>query len=314
MSVPIEIVEVGPRDGLQNEKAVLDVATKAEFVRRLEASGVRRIEAVSFVNPRRVPQMAGAEEIMAVLPRAVGVSRIGLVLNERGWDRALASGCDEANVVVCATDGFGVRNQGAGVAEQVAALANIVGRREADGGPPISLTVSVAFGCPFEGEVSTAQVAAIVREAAGLGIGEIALADTIGVADPWTVRSRIEAARAAAPAARLRMHFHDTRGTGLANAYASVEAGVTVLDASCGGLGGCPFAPAASGNIATEDLVYMLRRAGFETGVDLDAMVAAARWIGGQIGKPPVSSLSRAGRFPAQGPDGQKSDQEKQEE
>jgi len=299
MSPRIEIVEVGPRDGLQNEKAILDAPMKVEFVRRLEAAGVRRVEAVSFVNPRRVPQMAGAEEIMAALPRERGVSRIGLVLNERGWDRAVAGGCDEANVVVCASDSFGVRNQGATVAEQVAALATIVGRREIAGGPPISLTVSVAFGCPFEGEVSAERVVAIVREAAGLGIAEIALADTIGVADPWTVRSRIEAARAAAPAARLRMHFHDTRGTGLANAYASVEAGVTVLDASCGGLGGCPFAPAATGNIATEDLVYMLHRAGYETGVDLDAMVATARWIGEQIGKPPVSSLSRAGGFPA---------------
>jgi hydroxymethylglutaryl-CoA lyase len=298
MSARIDIVEVGPRDGLQNEKAILDASVRVEFVRRLEACGVRRVEAVSFVNPRRVPQMAGAEEIMAALPREAGVSRIGLVLNERGWDRAVASACDEANVVVCASDSFAVRNQGATVAEQVAALAAIVRRREIEGGPPISLTVSVAFGCPFEGEVSADQVVAIVREAAGLGVGEIALADTIGVADPWTVRSRIEAARAAAPTARLRMHFHDTRGAGLANAYASVEAGVTVLDSSCGGLGGCPFAPAATGNIATEDLVYMLHRAGYETGVDGDAMVATARWIGEQIGKPPVSALSRAGGFP----------------
>jgi hydroxymethylglutaryl-CoA lyase len=294
----IEIVEVGPRDGLQNEKAVLGAADKIEFIRRLEAAGARRIEAVSFVNPRRVPQMAGAEEIMAALPREAGRSRIGLVLNERGWDRAVASGCDEANVVVCATDGFGIRNQGADVAQQLAALETIVAKRELAGGPPISLTVSVAFGCPFEGEVPLAKVIGIVREAARLGISEIALADTIGVADPWTVRARIEAARAAAPDARLRMHFHDTRGTGLANAFASVEAGVDVLDASCGGLGGCPFAPAATGNIATEDLVYMLERAGIETGLDAGALVEAGRWIGERIGKPPVSSLSRAGGFP----------------
>jgi hydroxymethylglutaryl-CoA lyase len=294
----IEIVEVGPRDGLQNEKAVLGAADKIEFIRRLEAAGARRIEAVSFVNPRRVPQMAGAEEIMAALPREAGRSRIGLVLNERGWDRAVASGCDEANVVVCATDGFGIRNQGADVAQQLAALETIVAKRELAGGPPISLTVSVAFGCPFEGEVPLAKVIGIVREAARLGIGEIALADTIGVADPWTVRARIEAARAAAPDARLRMHFHDTRGTGLANAFASVEAGVDVLDASCGGLGGCPFAPAATGNIATEDLVYMLERAGIKTGLDAGALVEAGRWIGEKIGKPPVSSLSRAGGFP----------------
>jgi hydroxymethylglutaryl-CoA lyase len=298
MSRRIEIVEVGPRDGLQNEKAVLETPDRIEFIRRLEAAGARRIEAVSFVNPRRVPQMAGAEEIMAHLPREAGRSRIGLVLNERGWDRAVASACDEANVVVCATDGFGIRNQGAGVADQVATLASIVKRRELDGGPPISLTISVAFGCPFEGEVSEGQVTAIVREAGALGVGEIALADTIGVADPWTVRARIEAARAAAPNARMRMHFHDTRGTGLANAFASVEAGVDVLDASCGGLGGCPFAPAATGNIATEDLVYMLERAGFETGLDAAALTEAGRWIGEKIGKPSVSALSRAGGFP----------------
>lgn len=299
MTRKIQIVEVGPRDGLQNEKAILEAADKAEFIRRLEACGVTRIEAVSFVNPKRVPQMAGAEEIMADLPRQAGRSRIGLVLNERGWDRALAAGVDEANVVVCATDGFGIRNQGASVAEQVAAMAAIANRRAAEGGPPISVTVSVAFGCPFDGEVSQDQVVAIVREAAALDVAEIAIADTIGVADPWTVRRRVEACAAVANGKTLRLHFHDTRGTGLANAYAGVEAGVTVLDASCGGLGGCPFAPAATGNIATEDLVYMLERAGFETGIDLDAMVEAGRWIGEKIGKPPISSLSRAGGFPA---------------
>ncbi|HEY1749922.1 MAG TPA: hydroxymethylglutaryl-CoA lyase [Caulobacteraceae bacterium] len=298
MSGFIEIVEVGPRDGLQNEKAVLEAPDKVDFIRRLEACGARRIEAVSFVNERRVPQMAGAEAIMAALPHAEGRSRIGLVLNERGWDRALAAGVDEANVVVCATDGFGIRNQGAPVADQMAALAAIVARRKSEGGPPISVTFSVAFGCPFDGEVSEAQVAGLAKDAGALGVAEIALGDTIGVADPWTVRRRIEAVRKAAPDARLRMHFHNTRNTGLANAFAAVEAGVTVLDASCGGLGGCPFAPAATGNIATEDLVYMLSRAGYETGYDLAGLVEAGRWIGGKIGKPPVSALSRAGGFP----------------
>jgi hydroxymethylglutaryl-CoA lyase len=235
---------------------------------------------------------------MAALPREEGRVRIGLVLNERGWDRAVASACDEANVVVCATDAFGIRNQGADVAAQLEALAAIVAKRELDGGPPITLTVSAAFGCPFEGEVPEARVVAIVARAAELGIGEIALADTIGVADPWTVKARIAAARRAAPTARLRLHFHDTRGAGLANAFAGVEAGVDVLDASCGGLGGCPFAPAATGNIATEDLVYMLGRAGFETGYDLDKLIDTARWVGEKLGKPPVSALSRAGAFP----------------
>jgi hydroxymethylglutaryl-CoA lyase len=298
MSRKIQIVEVGPRDGLQNEKVLLEVPQKIEFIDRLRRAGAQRIETVSFVNPRRVPQMAGAEEIMAARPSEGGFSPIGLVLNARGWDRAVATGCAEANVVVCATDGFGVRNQGATTAEQMAALATIVERRKAEGGPALSMTLSVAFGCPFDGEVSLDQVTALAGEAARLGVAEIALADTIGVADPWTVRERIAAVRHVAPDAILRMHFHDTRNTGLANAFAAVEAGVDVLDASCGGLGGCPFAPDATGNIGTEDLVYMLERAGFETGYDLDALIDTARWVSGLLGKPPAASVSRAGGFP----------------
>lgn len=297
MSRFIEIVEVGARDGLQNEKTVLEVGDKVEMIGRLDACGARRQEVVSFVNPRRVPQMAGAEEIMAALPKE-GRSRIGLVLNERGWDRCVAAGCDEANVVVCATDGFGIRNQGASVAEQIAALAAIAARQKAEGGPPITLTISVAFGCPFDGEVGEDQVVAIARLAQELKLPELAIADTIGVADPWVVRKRIEAVRKAAPDTRLRMHFHDTRNTGLANAYASVEAGVDVLDASVGGLGGCPFAPNATGNIGTEDLVYMLERAGFETGYDLPRLIETAQWISDRIGKKPASSLACAGVFP----------------
>jgi hydroxymethylglutaryl-CoA lyase len=299
MSRFIEIVEVGPRDGLQNEKVSLSVAEKLDLIGKLEAAGARRTEVVSFVNPARVPQMAGAEDIMAALPADPNRSRIGLVLNLRGWERCVSTGCDEANVVVCASDGFGVRNQGATVAQQLDTLAAIAERRAIDGGPPITATISVAFGCPFDGEVSQDQVVAIAREAAALGVPEIAIADTIGVADPWTVRKRIEAVRAAAPDARLRMHFHDTRNTGLANAFASVEAGVDVLDASVGGLGGCPFAPAATGNIGTEDLVYMLERAGFETGYDLAALIAIGREISDRLGKAPASSLARAGGFPA---------------
>jgi len=298
MSRRIEIVEVGPRDGLQNEKALLEVDQKLEFIHRLEAAGAKRMETVSFVNPKRVPQMAGAEEISEALPHRDGRSRIGLVLNERGWDRCLAAKCDEANIVVCATDGFGIRNQGASVDEQIAAMQAIAARKHAEGGPPITVTISVAFGCPFDGEVSEAQVLRIVRAAAEAKVEELALADTIGVADPWLVRKRVEAARTAAPNLPLRMHFHDTRNTGLANAFASLEAGVEVLDASCGGLGGCPFAPNATGNIGTEDLVYMLERAGFETGYDLDALIATAGWVSGLLGKPPTASVSRAGGFP----------------
>jgi len=287
----IQIVEVGPRDGLQNEKTPLGVEDRLTLIGRLDAAGAKRIEAVSFVNPTRVPQMAGAEEIMAALPKAAGRSRIGLVLNRRGWDRALAAGCDEANVVVTATDGFGIRNQGATLADQLAALSGMTGaiRR--------SLTISVAFGCPFDGEVEGAVVAEIAAEAARLGFDELALADTIGAADPWAVRRKIEAVRKAAPSLVLRLHFHNTRNTALANAFAGVDAGVTVLDASVGGLGGCPFAPGATGNVATEDLVWMLHRAGFETGYDAGALVAAGRWVCGLLGKAPDSGLAKAGAF-----------------
>jgi hydroxymethylglutaryl-CoA lyase len=303
MSRPITIVEVGPRDGLQNERTVLEPAVRAELVRRLEAAGARRIEAVSFVHPKYVPQMGGAEEVMALLPPAAGRSRIGLVLNGKGYDRALGTAVDEVNVAMSATDGFGLKNQGLTVDQQVGMLADIVaGRRNAEGepgaAPALTATLSCVWGCPFDGEVSTAQVEDLVGRIAELGVGEIALADTIGVGDPWSVTRKVEAARRAAPDAVLRLHFHDTRNTGLANAHAGVEAGIDVLDASVGGIGGCPFAPGATGNIATEDLVYMLERAGFDTGYDLDALIATARWIGEKIGRPAPSALSRAGSWP----------------
>ena len=300
MSRAITIVEVGPRDGLQNEKAILEPAVRADLVRRLEDAGARRIEAVSFVHPKYVPQMAGAEEVMAALPSEAGRSRIGLVLNGKGYDRALGTAVDEVNVAMSATDGFGLKNQGMGVDQQVSMLSDIMtGRANSEGGPgagpSLSATLSCVWGCPFDGEVSAAQVADLVGRIAELGVAEIALADTIGAGDPWAVTRKVEAARKAAPDAVLRLHFHDTRNTGLANAYAGVEAGVDVLDASVGGIGGCPFAPGATGNIATEDLVYMLERAGFSTGYDLDALIETARWIGAKIGRPAPSALSRAG-------------------
>lgn len=307
MSRRITIVEVGPRDGLQNEKAVLEPAVRADVVQRLEAAGARRIEAVSFVHPKYVPQMAGAEEVMAALPHREGRSRIGLVLNGKGYDRALGTAVDEVNVAMSATDGFGLKNQGLTVDQQVEMLAGIIAGRANSGtgagaasgaAPSLSATLSCVWGCPFDGEVGVDQVADLVGRIAALGVGEIALADTIGVGDPWAVTRKVEAARKAAPDAVLRLHFHDTRNTGLANAYAGVEAGVDVLDASVGGIGGCPFAPGATGNIATEDLVYMLERAGYETGYDLDQLIGTARWIGEKIGRPAPSALSRAGGWP----------------
>ena len=303
MSRPITIVEVGPRDGLQNETTILEPAVRADLVNRLEAAGARRIEAVSFVHPKYVPQMAGAEAVMAALPHAAGRSRIGLVLNGKGYDRALGTAVDEVNVAMSATDGFGLKNQGLSVDQQEQMLADIIaGRANAAGAPgatpALSATLSCVWGCPFDGEVSDGQVADLVGRIAELGVAEIALADTIGAGDPWAVTKKVEAARAAAPDAVLRLHFHDTRNTGLANAYAGIEAGVSVLDASVGGIGGCPFAPGATGNIATEDLVFMLERAGFSTGYDLDALIKTARWIGEKIGRPAPSALSRAGGWP----------------
>jgi len=240
---------------------------------------------------------------MAALPRLEGRSRIGRVLNGKGYDRALGTAVDEVNVDMSATNGFGLKNQGLTVDQQVQMLSDIVaGRANADGAPgatpKLSATLSCVWGCPFDGEVSVQQVSDLVARIAALGVEEIALADTIGVGDPWSVTKKVEAARKAAPDATLRLHFHDTRNTGLANAYAGVEAGVDVLDASVGGIGGCPFAPGATGNIATEDLVYMLERAGYSTGYDLDALIETARWIGAQIGKPNPSALSRAGGWP----------------
>ena len=300
---PIQIVEVGPRDGLQNEKAILDPATRAELVLRLEAAGARRIEAVSFVHPKLVPQMAGAEDVMAALAPDPGRSRIGLVLNGKGYDRALGTGVDEVNVSLSVTDGFGLKNQGLAVRDQVAMLSDILARRHNSDGsgtpvPALSATLSCVWGCPFDGEVSIGQVSDLVGELAALGVAEIGLADTIGVGDPWNVTKKVEAARAVAPDAVLRLHFHDTRNTGVANAWAGVEAGVDVLDASVGGIGGCPFAPGATGNVATEDLVYMLERAGYSTGYDLDALIRTARWIGEKIGRPAPSALSRSGGWP----------------
>ena len=298
----IEIVEVGPRDGLQNEKAVLDPSVRAELVGRLEQAGARRIEAVSFVHPKYVPQMAGAEAVMSALPPAPGRSRIGLVLNSKGYDRALGTSVHEVNIAMSATDGFGLKNQGLDVRGQVSMLAAILaGRRNCEGlpgTPTLSATLSCVWGCPFDGEVAVGQIADLVGEIGAMGVKEIALADTIGAGDPWTVTRKVEAARQAAPDATLRLHFHDTRNTGLANAHAGIEAGIDVLDASVGGIGGCPFAPGATGNIATEDLVYMLHRAGFETGYDLDELIATARWIGERIGRPAPSALSRAGGWP----------------
>jgi len=299
MSRPIEIVEVGPRDGLQNDPALMPTEVKLEFIDRLIDAGVRRMEVASFVNPKLVPAMADSDDIMARVPRDRGVTYIGLALNERGMRRALDTKCDEVNFVMVASEGFGKANQNA-TPEDTADLFDRIAVLAHDENVPVSVTISVAFGDPFDGEVPIDRVAMLAGRAADAGAMEIALGDTIGVADPWDVRERVAAVRAAAPKARLRLHFHNTRNTALANIYAAVEAGVDVIDASCGGIGGCPFAPKATGNVATEDVVYMLHRAGFDTGIDLQKMIETARWLEAEGLKHPIASMvAKAGGFPA---------------
>lgn len=297
MKHQIELVEVSPRDGLQNEPGVVATATKAELIARLVAAGIRRIEVASFVNPKKVPQMADAEQLLASLPRDPDVCLTGLVMNRKGLDRAVAAGCDEVGMVVVASDTFNRRNQGASTDESIAAWLEIARAAQA-AGVRAQVTISAAFGCPFEGEVSLERVLDIAQRVAEANPHEIAFADTIGVAVPGQVIEVLTRARAVLPSMPLRCHFHNTRNTGIANAYAAVTAGASALDASVGGIGGCPFAPAATGNIATEDLVYMLERSHIATGVSLGTLIDTAKWLQEQLGRPVPGMLSKAGQFP----------------
>lgn len=293
----IEVVEVAPRDGLQSEDVILDTETKVELINRAVAAGVRRIEVCSFVNPARVPQMADAEGVLAALPPRDDVTYIGLVLNRRGFDRAAAAGMREINVVVITTDTFAQRNQGASSDETVAVFEEIA-PLAIDAGIRPTVTISASFGCPYEGEVPAARVVEIARRVADAGAAEVALADSIGAGVPTEVTERINAARAVIHGVALRAHFHNTRNTGLANAYAAVEAGVDALDASLGGIGGCPFAPNATGNIPTEDLAYLLERMGIDTGLDLQRLTDVVPWIESKLGKRVPGLLAKAGIFP----------------
>ena len=294
----VEIVEVGPRDGLQSEAQVLPTATKVEFVRRLVAAGLSRVEVASFVNPKRVPQMADAEAVLAALASAQPAARyIGLVLNQRGFDRARAAGCTEVGMAIAASESFSQRNQGCSVDEGIAAWLEIAQAARA-AGIRAQITISTAFGCPFEGEVPVARVREIAARLADGQPDEIAVADTIGVAVPTQVTELMGALRETLPGLKWRAHFHNTRNTGLANAVAAVSAGVGALDASCGGIGGCPFAPAATGNIPTEDLVYMLHRMGIDTGIDLPALLDTSGWLQGVLEHPVPGMVVKAGLFP----------------
>ena len=293
----IEIVEVSPRDGLQNEAVPFSTERKIELVRRAVDAGFKRIETASFVNPKRVPQMADGEAVMAGVPRDRGVRYVGLALNRRGFDRALAAGCDEVNFVAVATETFSRRNQGASVAQNVAVWSEVAAEAQA-AGVPATLSISAAFGCPYEGEVPHERVVELARRGAEAGPSELILADTIGCAVPTEVTALVAAVRSALPQLGLRCHFHNTRNTGLANAAAAVAAGVDGLDASIGGIGGCPFAPGATGNVPTEDLVYMLHRMGHDTGLDLRALIEVGRWLEAPLGRAVPAALGRAGVFP----------------
>ena len=293
----VTVMEVSPRDGLQNENVLVSTEDKLQLIDRALAAGCERIEVTSFVNPKVVPQMADAEAVCQGLPQRGDVRYTGLILNQRGYDRLRATEkLDEAGIVIAASDTFGERNQGMKV-EAGLSMAQDILRQGAASGFPVQVTIAVAFGCPFEGDVPLARVVDMAKALAEAQPVEIALADTIGVGVPQQVAETFARLKGELGDIPLRAHFHDTRNTGIGNAYAALTSGVTTLDASIGGIGGCPFAPNATGNIATEDLVYMLNRSGVEHGVDLDTLIDGADWLQGVLDKDVPSSLLRAGDF-----------------
>lgn len=294
----IEFVEVGPRDGLQNEKALIATADKLALINHAIAAGARRIEVTSFVNPKKVPQMADADDVCAGLPDRDDVTYIGLVMNLRGAERALATGrINQLGAVCVATDRFAMANQGQTSDESVDAAKAIVALAR-EHGRTAQVTIGAAFGCPFEGEVSEDRVVKMAARLAEAGPVEVALADTIGVGNPAHVARLVERIRQAINPLPVRVHFHNTRNTGLANVWAAVLAGATVIDGSLGGLGGCPFAPGAAGNVPSEDVVYMLERAGIATGMDLARMIEASRWLAGVMDRKLPGMVAQAPVFP----------------
>ena len=297
-NAPVSICDVAARDGLQSEKRIWSVAERVELINRLARTGIRRIEAVSFVNPKRVPQMADAEKVMAQIDREVDVRIAGLALNMKGVERALDAGVDEVRYVVVASETFNQKNQGASIAETMTGLESIAGRVKASG-KVFSAVIGASFGCPFEGEITTEAVVNIGVRLQALGVDEILLADTIGCAVPSEVRERVEALQSVLEdSTAIGCHFHNTRNTGIANAVAAVESGVRILDASVGGIGGCPFAPRATGNISTEDLVYILRNMGYETSIDLPQLIDVATWVEDYFDDPLPGQVMKAGLFP----------------
>jgi hydroxymethylglutaryl-CoA lyase len=298
ISSRIEFVEVGPRDGLQNEKILISTADKLALISRAIDAGARRIEVTSFVNPKKVPQMADAEDVCAHLPERSDVTYIGLVMNMRGAERAMAtSRIDQLGAVVVSTDSFAMANQGQTSAESVSVASDIIKRANA-ADLTAQATIAASFGCPFEGEVAESGVVEIAKRLADAWPLEIALADTIGVANPAHVARLVERVREAVSPLPVRVHFHNTRNTGLANVWAAVTAGASVVDASLGGLGGCPFAPGAAGNVPSEDVVYMLERAGIDTGMNLEKLVEASNWLSGIMGRKLPGMVAQSPPFP----------------
>ncbi|HET9213435.1 MAG TPA: hydroxymethylglutaryl-CoA lyase, partial [Gaiellaceae bacterium] len=288
----VTICDVGPRDGLQNDAVVLEPAVRAELVDRLAGAGLPRIEAVSFVHPGRVPQMAGAEEVVAALHPVEGVTYAGLVLNERGYDRFATTALTEAHYAFAVSEEFNQRNSGASTQDSVVAGERVVERARADG-IRVTVTLGTSFGCPFEGAIDPGRVLELAARFADRGADELVFADTVGVGVPRQVRHLVtEGAKLGVP---VGVHLHNTRSTGYANALVALEAGATVLDASVGGIGGCPFAPRATGNIATEDLVYLLHGEGIETGIDLDRLIEVAAWLEERLGRPLEGQVYKAG-------------------
>jgi hydroxymethylglutaryl-CoA lyase len=293
----VSIIEVGPRDGLQSEPEILTTETKIEFVSRAIDAGIRRAEVTSFVHPKRVPQMADAEDVIRGLPQRDDVIYIGLVLNRRGFDRARDVNIDEIGMAVVASDTYNQRNQGVPTIESIKAWLDISKDARA-AGIRANVMVSSAFGCPFEGEVPLSRVLEIVDQIMEGDPVELGIADSIGVAVPNQVTELIEAVKERAPDVPIRCHFHNTRNTGLANAQAALDAGVDSLDASIGGIGGCPFAPAATGNVPTDDMLYMFDRSGVETGVSLEKIIETSDWLAEQLGRAVPAMLPKAGIFP----------------
>ena len=281
----VTIVEVGPRDGLQNESTLVPTATKVALVERLAATGLRHVEATSFVNPKAVPQLADAAEVMGAIERIDGVTYPVLVPNERGYEGALAAGATSISVFTAASESFTRRNVNATIAESIDRFRPIVDRAASDG-IHVRGYVSTAWGCPFEGPIAPAAVHGVVQQLADLGITDVSIGDTIGVAVPGEIEPVMGPLLEFDADLRIALHLHDTRGTAIANAWAGLQLGIDTFDASVAGLGGCPFAPGATGNLATEDLVWMLHRHGIGTGVDLEALIDVARWITSEIDRP----------------------------